>query len=41
LVAHGSHIRHHKVPQREITERKNPREHKKKHMQWKKALEKQ
>jgi hypothetical protein len=28
-----THIRHHKVPQREITERKNPREHKNKHMQ--------
>jgi hypothetical protein len=31
--SHIAHIRHHKVPQREITERKNPREHKKKHMQ--------
>jgi predicted transposase YdaD len=28
-----THIRHHKVPQREVTGTKNPREHKKKHMQ--------
>ena len=31
--AYVAHIQHHKVLQREITETKNPREHKNKHMQ--------
>jgi DNA-binding response OmpR family regulator len=31
--AYVAHIRHPQVLQREITERKNPREHKNKHMQ--------
>jgi hypothetical protein len=31
--AYITHIRHPKLPPREITETKNPREHKNKHMQ--------